>query len=1134
MKDYQDRKAIHTANLAQLEAATPQKSIWVNASAGSGKTKVLVDRLLRLLLSGVNPTRILAITFTNAAAAEMQNRLSQKLAHWATCDNNTLNEELNSLLRHVASSTEMNKARKLFAEVLDNYDRMNIQTIHSFCQSLLGRFPVEAGVSARFTVIGEHDSSALFDRILSELVVNIEDNPEFSAAIAQLATLIEENGFKKAMQAANMERGRITEQLNRFCGVEGSISALRTQIGIKENLDKQTLEHSVLSDATIVKFNLKELIRLMAQQGGKLEKERAAQLAEMLAMCEEERTQNLDLWSSYFLKKSDGLPYKVTKKLSEQIGDILEHYTNYLLQQLETIKGLTLLALNHAFLTVASEVLTLYEQHKTALGLMDYDDLIQKARKLLEGSENAPLWVHYKLDEGLDHILVDEAQDVNPEQWEIITLLANLFFDDSQKMLERPRSLFVVGDEKQSIYSFQRADPAIFIQKRLHFKKRAKAAILPFAEIPMNVSFRSAQVILDAVDATFEQNFKGMLGREQNTWPKHKAAQSGIPGCVELWPLIPPPDKKKSQELEWILPLEPTEIEKPSRTLAKIIAHEINNRLYSDDEASWLAEKQGGRLKKRRLKAGDIMILLRKRGHFARELVHELKKANIPVAGQDRVLLSQELVVKDLVSLLRFLSFPDDDLNLAALLKSPLCGLDDEELFTLCHKRSTKKLWQVLRKNTAPEFQKPVTFLQDCLEIADTVPVYEILAFALGPRGGRKAFLARLGQDANEMIDELMDIAIEYDSKYPSSIQGFLSWFLRIEAPIKRDLETIGNQVRIITAHSSKGLQAPFVIIADIEDRGNKRDGFYFHENLMRWCPSKEDEEKSSRALSENKKRLDDAENRRLLYVAMTRAEQHLILCGTGKEAHDKDQKRWYDLVTNALNDKTRRHKNANLDAYGPIKVWKQEIALETITPKPKTPKQERYALPTWYEKQAPNEPSPPRPLVPSSAPEEEDIPRWSAAPKAVRARKVGIIVHELLEQLPLVETSRRKEALASFIKQQSDLTITEGEKITQDVFSVLTDSRLKALFGPQSRAEVGISGQVGEKLVTGKIDRLLIEEERIIVADFKTGHPLEETPKSYQHQLKLYKDLLGQLYPQRSVEAWLIWTQGPLIQEID
>ncbi|KAF0097728.1 MAG: ATP-dependent exoDNAse beta subunit, partial [bacterium] len=789
-------------------------------------------------------------------------------------------------------------------------------------------------------------------------------------------------------------------------------------------------------------------------------------------------------------------------------------------------------------------LLEAYDRYKEVRALLDYDDLILTSRRLLDDQAG---WVLYKLDGGLDHLLIDEAQDTSAEQWAIArSLTAEFFAGLSRRDEQEPeciRTVFAVGDRKQSIYSFQGAAPDHFDSMRALLRNRATAVGRSWADVPLNISFRSTPAVLAAVDAVFARDPARdgvvLAGEEMS----HIAFRTGAAGLVEIWPPVEP--ALENPQPPWKPPIERITGDAPSTRLAQALARRIAAMVgaspgervgASPGEGDWLASRQ------RPVRAGDIMVLVRRRGSFVEDLVRLLKSLNVPVAGVDRMVLKEQMAVMDLMALGAFLLLPEDDLTLAVVLKSPLIGLEEDDLFALAHPRGHKSLWRALQNHAGAStpFGQAHALLAELLAMVDYRRPHELYATVLGPLDGRRRLVARLGPDAEDALDEFLTLTLRYETHHTPSLQGFLHWLETTRAEVKRNLDQSGvDAVRILTVHNAKGLQAPIVFLPDTLQAPDRTPSLLWEEGeegLMFWPPSHQAPENPwCASLREAAKHARDREYRRLLYVAMTRAEDRLYVCGWHTQKAPPPAC-WYTLIRTALEPLGTVETDPLLAALTPSLLPAAEVLRLRSTSDESTGAAARelplapvrLPPPPWAVMPPPREPAPPRPLAPSR-PDDREPPVHAPARSEARFRR-GRLVHRLLQSLPLVPAEQREAAARRYLDHAgADLTSLARAALAKEVLAVLDHPAMAPLFGLNAQAEVPVVGLVGARVVSGQVDRLVVTENAVIIADYKTNRPppqrTEDVARFYLQQMAAYRAVLETIYPGRRVDCVLVWT---------
>ncbi len=1132
------------AEAAQLEASDPRASVFVAASAGSGKTKLLTDRLLRLMLGGAEPGRIQCLTFTKAAAAEMSLRLQKRLGAWVTLPDAELDEELAGL--DVEPSTaSRRKARGLFADVLDQPGGMRIGTIHAFCQSLLRRFPLEAQLSPHFQLIEDVDARAARDEAREEMLAHAP--PGLARELAIIAGLVGVGTFGALVGTLGSARARLARAIG--LNAADLHAAARRAVGIE-----------VADDATVVARGvvwleepvLRDAATALAAGGSPTVREKAARMLEWLGLDAATRAEHWDAWTCLFFTEAPvrrGMNAMVNQKLAGARPDLVAAVSAEQ-DRIEAIeddrRALRCAEISAALLRLAAPVLDGFAARKERGGLLDYDDLIARSSALLVDPGAA--WVLYKLDGGLDHLLLDEVQDTSGEQWKIAEAVTDEFFAGAGAR-DVARTFFAVGDPKQSIYSFQGADPQHFEGSRDRFRGKVRDAGETWRDVALDVSFRSAAPVLALVDAVFADPVAAAGVVPAGEVLHHYPNRAGAAGRVEIWPLAPSDPAPETEP--WTVPERNLALTSAPQRLADGLAEWIATQTRGD----MLLESQG-----RRLVPGDVLVLLRRRNQFATALVRALKARGVPVAGLDRMVLTEQAAVQDLMALCDALLLPQDDLTLACVLTSPLGFLSDDSLMQLAIGR-TGTLWAALRARHAEraEWGRAWAFLSELQARVDYVTPHALLAEVLGPLGGRARLFARLGPEAAEPVDEMLGAALAYTRAHPPSLQGFLDWLRRAASELKREPEgaasTGGGAVRIMTVHGAKGLQAPLVILPDTTALPPDDDTLTWMCDprtgieLPLWTPRKELRCRGVSTAREAMRRQVMEEYNRLLYVALTRAEDRLLICGWQGE-RDAPDVCWYQAVLRGFDRLPAERHDFSGGWQGEVRVH-ASAQTAPVKQAARPPGAAVAALPVWIGRAPdwtplppPPEPARPRPLTPSR-PEGVEFGPLPPAISPLAARQAaglrfrrGELVHALLQHLPGLPADRREAAARAWVARPGHgLAREEAAALAEDALSVLAHPELAALMGETARAEVPLAGLVGAQVVSGRVDRLAVLPDRVLVADYKTGRQPpaapERTPPAYVRQMSAYRALLRTIYPDRPVTCLLVWTHGPQVHRL-
>ena len=1136
------------AEHAQSRASDPAASAWVEASAGSGKTKLLTDRVLRLLLAGVEPGRILCLTFTKAAAAEMATRLARALGGWATAEDSALTATLAALTGRAPGDAERRAARALFVRVLEQPGGMRISTIHAFAQSLLRAFPLEAGLAPQFAVVEDQDARAMLAREREVVLAGTPDR----AALEHLARLVPPTRFAEVVGTLAATRGRLLRAVDSRQGLAGFEGALARALGLVHG---EATEDAVLRAAVReVGAGVPRAGACLRASGNANDQARGAEIAEWLARDEALRPAHWESWRALLLTK-DNEPRK--KFATRQAGADAASIQDTLTVEAERVQAAEqaraaarVLAATMALLAIGTPVLRRYEAAKARAGMLDYDDLIRGAERLLEDPGSA--WVLFKLDGGLDHVLLDEAQDSNADQWGIVRALTGEFFAGDGAR-DQGRTIFAVGDVKQSIYGFQGADAEGFARERTHYGAVAPRAGLDFRPVPLDVSFRSTAPVLALVDAVFAGGEARAGVVEGDAALRHYADRAGQAGSVELWPLLQV--AAAAAPPAWAPPESPVDVEGAAQRLASLIASRI--RYMLDHETLPARVERGAEQPEgRRVRAGDILVLLRSRarGGFLAALVRALKDLRVPVGGVDRMVLAEQIAVQDLLALADVLLLPEDDLTLAALLKSPLVGLDEDELLALARPRQGS-LWGAVAAHRGAETRlgRVADWIAALMARADYATPHALFADVLGgpgpldPRAGRARMLARLGPDAADPMDEFLNAALEHERAYPPSLQGFVHRLRQGGAEVKREAEGAGDAVRIMTVHGAKGLQAPIVILPDTTGAPPDRAALrWLADDLPAWAPKQEGFAAS--ALSDRRQADKDAEAReqhRLLYVALTRAEDRLIVCGwQGRK--DVPAGCWYRLVEHGfsqLDGVDEQPFEGPDDLFAPDAVVRRMETAQAAPPRADDPLRAPTAmtdLPAWARVPARVE-TPEGAVAPSALPGEEETPaappRPSDDPRGLRFRR-GRLVHALLQHLPDHPAASRDDVARRFLARPGHgLDDAEQAAVRAEVATLLDAPLVAAALGAGSLAEAPLAGRVGGRLIAGQVDRLLVEPTRVLVLDYKTNRPpptdVAAVAPLYLRQMAAYRALLRAAFPGRRVECALVWTYGARVMAL-
>ncbi|MCC0054208.1 MAG: double-strand break repair helicase AddA [Rhodobiaceae bacterium] len=1114
----------------QRRATDPDASAWVTANAGSGKTYVLSRRVLRLLLAGADPAAVLCLTFTKAAAAQMATRVFEELAVWARANDADLDKALSDLLGRSADAAERVRARRLFARAIETPGRLKIQTIHAFCESVLQRFAFEAHVPSGFRVLDDDMANALKTRAREDMLANPESE-ELGEALGRLGLLLNPRDFAAILAAMTDKR----HYLGEWTGNAGRISpgAVRRHVaqslGIDEMRRAEAIAGDILDGPNLPRSEWASIAAALEEYPGASTNVTTRQLR--LAAGAGNAADALEALVPIFWDKGKKRPrgrlLNADAKKAEPGLDLrIEAERDRFLALLDSYRAALLLDANVDLAHAADAVIARYSHFKAERGMLDYADLIAGTVELLEHGSNAA-WVLYKLDPGIDHILVDEAQDTSPDQWRVVRALTEEFFAGAGAR-KAGRTVFAVGDPKQSIYSFQGADPAGFVAMRHHFAKQAGE---DYALSPVNLylSFRTAPAVLEAVDDVFagESARRGLVFDGDPV--SHRAARAQAAGRVEVWDTVAPPDEDGNDP--WDAPLDAPRSKAAETVLSERIAHAIRTSIDSGEILPSTRQPA---------QAGDFLVLLRTRKRLATPVIRALKAQGIPVAGADRLRLTDSIATLDLMALIRASLMPDDDYALACVLKSPLFGLDDEDLMQLAIARPGSLADALAGHRGAPRIEAAAQRYAAWAALARRERPFTFLAHVLGPGGGRRAYRERMGNEADDVLDEIADRAMAFEQSNVASVSTFLAWLERSGGEIKRDLDEGGGAVRVMTVHGAKGLEAPVVFIADTcsAPTGNRRDSvlvvpgsdIFSPPEAVVWLPSTGFATRETKAFRERLDAAGEEEFHRLLYVAMTRAKDRLVICGaeTKKTRHAGC---WYNLVEAGLAARLEREDDGPR-VYRPPTPGEPPQAEDTGTTAAQA-----EPLPAWAHEAMQARPAPAR-LAASRI----GATRGGGSAGGAQARSRGTLVHRLLELLPDVPATARRKAAEALVARNAGQSTGEAG-LVEAVLALLQAPATSELFGPGSRGEVPVAGRVvriadGEIIdISGRIDRLVVRDGHIVIADYKTGGTPpatpEETPPAYVAQLAAYAALLAAMHPDAEVSARLVWTDadgGPVV----
>jgi len=1137
----------------QSLAADPGVNAFVMANAGSGKTTTLVSRVARLLLGGSRPDAVLCLTFTKAAAAEMQRRLYERLGKWAIAPDAGLRVELGRLEQRDPASYDrgqLSHARTLFARALETPGGLKIQTIHAFCEQLLRRFPIEAGVSPLFRVVDDIEAEAIRVRARERVAErSLSGDAGLSDAYASLAGQMDFQAFEQMFVRFEEKRASIAAWVSHAGGPATLLQRIADQVGVERLEDPDALEAEAISPPAL---NLDHWFAAAGGLSRGSEKSDRPMGLKMQAVAEAIRagaTPVQEVKALFFTDGGDGVPRAKlgTKAIDDVTLEWLAREQARLLDVVTRARACRVGRDTLYALTLATTYAAEYEAAKAGRGALDFSDLISAAKELLTNEETGAAWVLFKLDGGVDHILVDEAQDTSPEQWEIVRALTDEFFRGAgAREGGVERTLFVVGDEKQSIFSFQGAAPERLLRESQWYRKQITGAGRRFEDVKLLDSWRSTPEVLKFVDQVFFDAGRaqalspgrGLIGDRADEKIRHNAARpDGMPGTIDVWDAVQ--EQKSEERRAWDEPMDADATRGARRQVADRIVAEVRGMVERDEGVH---DKETGQW--RAADWGDVLILVKKRGPMFEEILRALKQGGVPVAGADRLKLSEHAVFQDLLALGRAALFPEDDLTLAGVLRSPLCDVSEQALFDLAHGRGAASLWRVLkdRAQTDDAARAAVELVAGFRAAARQRTPFDLYAGLLNRLDAhgltmRQRFLTRLGGEAADALDAFLDQAQAAEMRGIMDLERLCHALASLTQTVKREMDEPRGEVRVMTAHSSKGLEAPVVIVPDTIFEEPKGDALLeTEEGGFLWCGSSKGDCDASAEAREARKRRNEEESMRLLYVGLTRARDRLIVGGRYASNRKLENLRaWWGPLDEAIQSLGGReiesHHGGRIRRFGedPQPCPRMEAASAV-----------EVAAPAWLG-QAVSAEAGERALSPSrmggidGAPAPSPLTR-SGAGGLGRFRR-GDLIHRLLERLPDVAVEARADLALRLLSRERDISHEQKQEMIGAALGILNDGRFAPVFGPGSRAEVALTGRIGGAIVSGRMDRLVVSADRVLVVDYKTNRPaplaIEDADPVYIVQMAVYVSVLRQIYPAHRVEAALVWTDGPNLMPI-
>ena len=1129
----------------QFASSNPENSAWVSANAGSGKTHVLTQRVIRLMLAGNSPDKILCLTFTKAAAANMKNRVFSTLADWTMMEDAKLDQEIQKTSNLHPTPATRNRARELFALALDTPGGLKIQTIHAFCESLLHQFPLEANVPGHFEALQEIEQANMLAQARTQILGGMDSEAvqHYEALIPYSTDSTIENGLNEIVSIRQ-------EFLDWTKGdIETAMTPLYEKLGVDVGEQTEDIQNKAITDILANDAEIASIAEVAASSAKKTDLDLANALQILL--------ENTNSQTSFQVIRKAVLTAKNEHKSEKTIAtnfvkseipsalDTLFKIADQVISAIEKINALRLLKNSFHLFKIGEAVLSRYENMKRQRGVIDFDDQIEKCANLLTRADIKD-WIRYRLDRGIDHLLVDEAQDTSPKQWEIINAVTE-DFHSGDTAASVNRTVFVVGDEKQSIFSFQGAEPSEFDRQKKRLKNRVEASGKKFHAGQLELSFRSTQDVLHAVDKVFShsENLNGLT--QSGERPIHDAIRSNHPGEVQVWPVFA--QEKIAETESWLDPVDKKTTDDPAVLLATKIADTIGD---------WVGEKLPGM--EEPLKFGDILVLVRKRDRFLTAFTRTMKDKGLAIAGADRLTLTDHVAVEDLLALGRVVLLPEDDLSLACVLKGIFFNMDEETLFALAYGRGEVSLYDQIiaisqdrshpKCDTASEI---LDRLQKIFTIGQSSSVFDFYAHLLGKMEGRAKILNRLGMEAEDVLDSFLEETLLFTNDRAGGLETFITELTKAKPVIKREVELERDEVRILTVHSSKGLEARVVFLVDHcgaawseKHRPDilEVDNSPFHNGYL-WLTGKDQHVEATRTATTLISEAAEAEYRRLLYVGMTRAADRLVVCGF-RGLREPNHPYWHGMVEGALSDSASEIKNKKDETIGLRWISKAQPAISGNGSAPLLARSTKSnPTPQWLHEPAKANAPLPRPLTPSGAfalIDKESLVSETlkfdtgAETNSVAIQK-GNATHKLLEVLPDIAPDHRLSLATEYLEKTCPgLSHIQRDQVLKSVFNILSDKRFKELFDVKAKAEVSLAGRLdiksGGMLVTGQIDRLVVSDNRITILDYKTNRKVPktvaDTPDEYITQLALYRELVARIYKSKEVISAILWTQAP------
>ncbi|MDA9231004.1 double-strand break repair helicase AddA [Rickettsiales bacterium] len=1124
----------------QQQASNPKNSVFVAASAGSGKTKILTDRVLRLLLNDIRPNQILCLTFTKVAAFEMKNRIYKELSEWSIITESQLQDRIFNLTAQNCSKSLLKKARSLFVRVLDDSEGLKINTIHAFCQTLMAKFPIESNIKPNFSIIDSQKENKLLLQAKDMLLKEALENKNLRKKIENIAVNLNEDDFLDVILELINQRSALESTIKKYHDLNNLNKQILLIFNSKDK-DEDYIDDLIQKPDLTKNFNKEALLKIanLAKESDKKSDQNYYNL--VTNYLQNPNKDNFDNYLSIFLTKDKSIKKTIItsaiiKKDLNIKNDLLKEAKR--LQNIcEEINAFTIANLSIDLLNITNKMLEFYQNLKNSNNYLDYNDLISKGSELLNNKEISQ-WVKYKLDGAISHILVDESQDTNHNQWQIIKAISDDFFDKNDEIGEE-RTIFIVGDEKQSIYSFQGADPSIFNDVFYYYSQKLEQNNSKMHNISLNNSFRSKKNILQLVDNIFkEQDYKKAISKINIV--KHNPIKLDNMGKVELWPIINVKEddaNSNKDDFSWKINVKPVEKLNSKELLAKLIAKKIKN---------WLESEKIIYSENRIIEPKDIMILIKDRANnLGNLIINNLQKEKIPVSGGDKFELSSHFLVKDLLLIAKFLLLPQDDLNLATLLKSPIIAISEEELFDVCQikDRESIYLFQALKLSDNINIKKSLIFLDDVQKyyLENQNQIYQLFLYILEYKNKKVEIIEYFKEESREIIHQFLNLCLNFENSEDFGLENFVIQLQNSSLKINiGSANSELNQVKISTIHSAKGLESKIIILADSFHNSQKIYGtnssriLWFKHNDIKIPIYKSDKNCAlTDGIKNADKNLSKEEYLRLLYVSLTRAEDELYIAGFGNKS---DQNCWYNIIKN-YGLQNAKSKDSDFSKILGIKSdeFTEDDKILYFTDENKnilnkntensSNDNKKYKIPEFLTKKAEIE------LFKNISYPSTIDKNQTISNDVNIVNDFGNIIHKILELF--IKKLRNNDASQKINTHLDNFYPKIDSKIRLELFrqiSAISNNKvLDFIYCNKIETEIAVFYEENNDIISGKIDLLVIKDNEIIIIDYKSNKIIEKeidkTANKYKKQLNIYRKIISNIYPDKIIKTAIIWT---------